>query len=164
MLPQDIKTFFRWLEIREAHGIDLRRRDNLYVDADHSALLHRLLEGKEPFEEPPPCAYSYPWYELLENGKASAIEVYPSFGSTTHLAIEQNGSWVIQQELAPECWTARYLIPDTDAIMQARIDGTWSEKQFNKPRKLSSSLWNIFSPGPHPNNPERKIWTVERVR
>lgn len=33
---------------------------------EKSALFARLLEGKSPFIYPPPCAYSYPWYEVIE--------------------------------------------------------------------------------------------------
>lgn len=33
---------------------------------EKSALFARLLEGKKPFIFPPPCAYSYPWYEVIE--------------------------------------------------------------------------------------------------
>jgi hypothetical protein len=34
----------------------------LLPDADHSALLVRLLEGKEPLPDPPPVEYAYPKY------------------------------------------------------------------------------------------------------
>lgn len=34
----------------------------LIPDADHSALLWRLLEGKEPLPEPPPLENAYPVY------------------------------------------------------------------------------------------------------
>lgn len=34
----------------------------LCADADHSALLRRLLEGKEPLPEPPPIRNAYPIY------------------------------------------------------------------------------------------------------
>lgn len=34
---------------------------------EKSALFARLLEGKNPFIYPPPCAYSYPWYEVIED-------------------------------------------------------------------------------------------------
>lgn len=34
----------------------------LVPDADHSALLWRLLSGKEPLPEPPPLDHAYPVY------------------------------------------------------------------------------------------------------
>lgn len=36
--------------------------NQLSADADHSALLWRLLSGKEPLPEPPPLEHSYPVY------------------------------------------------------------------------------------------------------
>lgn len=33
---------------------------------EKSALFARLLDGKNPLIYPPPCAYSYPWYEVIE--------------------------------------------------------------------------------------------------
>lgn len=43
-------------------------RGSLTLDMvdEKSALFARLLEGKKPFIYPPPCAYSYPWYEVIE--------------------------------------------------------------------------------------------------
>jgi hypothetical protein len=34
---------------------------------EKSALFARLLEGKKPLSFPPPCAYSYPWYSVIED-------------------------------------------------------------------------------------------------
>jgi len=50
------------------------------VDASHSALLHRLLSGKNAFPKPPPCKMSYPWYELSEGKK---IELDRDFDKIT---------------------------------------------------------------------------------
>lgn len=38
----------------------------LAADVDHSALLIRLLEGKDPLPEPPPLRHAYPDYEAVE--------------------------------------------------------------------------------------------------
>ncbi len=64
----------RWLELwvkqcRKDHGIE---RCPTYADATHSALLKRLLSGKDPTEHVPPKAFGYPWYEL-EDGKECPI-------------------------------------------------------------------------------------------
>lgn len=32
-----------------------------------SSLFRRLLDGRPPMPYPPPCAYSYPWYDVVEN-------------------------------------------------------------------------------------------------
>lgn len=34
---------------------------------EKSALFARLLDGKKPLLYPPPCAYSYPWYSVVED-------------------------------------------------------------------------------------------------
>lgn len=44
----------------------------LMVDMSHSALLRRLLSGKEPLEKPPPKRFSYPCYEL---GEGEPVEI-----------------------------------------------------------------------------------------
>lgn len=69
--PKQIKEIFkRWLEIRlkwqgekyEYFDTRLPFTAQLIADIDHSSLLQRLLEGKEPLPEPPPLKYSYPDY------------------------------------------------------------------------------------------------------
>lgn len=64
----------RWLLLKERHEPtgwhskrDERRWDDgefaqLRADASHSALLRRLLSGKEPLPEPPPLKHAYPDY------------------------------------------------------------------------------------------------------
>jgi hypothetical protein len=66
----------RWLRIRVQHDKMLEGRYRqlmaagdvkalfmqLAADADHSALLVRLFEGKEPLLEPPPVENAYPAY------------------------------------------------------------------------------------------------------
>jgi hypothetical protein len=58
----------RWIELRLRHeqrvttsGYD-RAFNQLIPDIDHSALLFRLLRGREPLPEPPQTEYSYPVY------------------------------------------------------------------------------------------------------
>jgi hypothetical protein len=58
----------RWMRLKGEHeqrGTDELRmwlRGQGAADADHSALLWRLLEGKEPLPEPPPLEHAYPVY------------------------------------------------------------------------------------------------------
>ena len=51
-----------WLELKqkfEGHSLD---ECDLQADAAHSALLFRLLSGKEPLPEPPKLEMGYPMY------------------------------------------------------------------------------------------------------
>lgn len=74
-----VQKVIQWLEIRATHANDLVLDigiGQLKVDAAKSALLKRLLDGKEPFPYRPPCSYSYPWYELLENGEGITNDLH----------------------------------------------------------------------------------------
>lgn len=67
LTPQQAKDYFkRWLELRISHqkGYDFNNYNlhQLIADIDHSALLNRLLNGKEPLPFPPPVQNSYPVY------------------------------------------------------------------------------------------------------
>lgn len=71
-----LKTFARWLELREQTGYPFPSSLREFVlEAEHSlagGLLHRLLiEDKEPLDHTPPLAFSRPWYKLIETGKAA---------------------------------------------------------------------------------------------
>lgn len=123
-----IARFYRWLYIRRVNG----RRDpfNMRCEMEHSSLLRRLLEGKEPFDEPPPRSYSYPWYELLENGWARPGEVrfrkdlgedITDYHEAIRLAvaglqlhIDQTCWEIIDRD--ESCWTIGYQITDTEAV------------------------------------------------
>jgi hypothetical protein len=48
----------QWLEIKNRRTL----RETTAADVDHSALLRRLLAGKEPLPEPPPLKNGYPDY------------------------------------------------------------------------------------------------------
>jgi len=163
----DIKHFLRWLEIRERHGQDVGSAMQLYADADHSALLSRLRAGKEPFDEPPPLAMSYPWYELLEKGRADAFSVqeveYENWIIPKgHLIIDQHG-WKIIEKLEPEVWIVTYYIPDVKKIEELRrTPGAWN-RDVKLPKTLSASRWKVYSPGIHPQVPERRLWILERI-
>src|SRR3990167_5429034 len=62
-----MRCMSRWLRIRVEHESRLERARSgellqVAADVDHSALLKRLLSGKEPLQEPPPLDHSYPVY------------------------------------------------------------------------------------------------------
>lgn len=108
---------------------------------------------------------SYPWYELLENGRAEAFEVYlypydNAVFPKGSLVVEQT-PWTVIETLGEDSWIATYKVPDVEAIAALRRTPEW-RKGGPLPHKLSDSRWKVYSPGPHPQAPERKRWIVER--
>lgn len=69
----------RWLSVAGKEGYwgetGLVHFQQLCADIDHSALLRRLIEGKQPLPIPPPRAIGYPWYDIIERGHATVFEV-----------------------------------------------------------------------------------------
>lgn len=72
------------------------------ADADHSALLQRVLSGKDPLPKPPPTKMSTPWYEL---GEGEKIELDPNFDNEVtvngvQVSFGNSGpfNWVDQKE------------------------------------------------------------------
>lgn len=65
--------------------------DSVLANIDHSALLHRLLEGKEIYPSPPPRAFSYPWYALLEGkaGDHNEVHFHPNHDGREVVVINQ---------------------------------------------------------------------------
>lgn len=66
-----LRQFSRWLRLKEEHERDFGRGEKRWYpgelrrhipDVDHSALLFRLLRGREPLPEPPPLENGYPVY------------------------------------------------------------------------------------------------------
>ncbi len=82
-----------WLETRQQNGYS----DATANDVDHSALLRRLLNGKPLLPNPPPVSFSYPWYEILETGKALRCNVLRHRNSTT-ISIDRDPRWHIVRE------------------------------------------------------------------
>lgn len=77
IISRDIDLLIRWLEIREENGInDIGSVHLLKINCHKSALLYRMLEGKDPLPIPPPKSYSYPWYELIEKGEATSDDIW----------------------------------------------------------------------------------------
>lgn len=74
----------RWCQVLSANGRGIPSAD----DAEHSALLRRLLAGKEPLPDPPPLADRYPWYALVDAGTDTATDVWDA--GDGHLVIRQS--------------------------------------------------------------------------
>lgn len=65
------------------------------VDADHSALLKRLLSGKKLHKNPPPLRFSYPAWELVEDQKIPIIEMHESFNlDPGYVVVDQSPEYV----------------------------------------------------------------------
>lgn len=164
-------AFFRWLEIREANGLFLTNAQQLKIDADHSSLLRRLVEDGEVFPEPPPRSYSYPWCELIREGKAEPFEV--SYGpdlivGPDALVIEQCGEWRILERLGEESFITSYRIVDQRVLQNIRHNPVLYESlkrhEIELPKTLSASRWKVYSDGVMEKAPERKRWVIERIQ
>jgi hypothetical protein len=78
----------------------------LYCDLSHSALFSRLLSGKKPLPTPPPTSFSYPWYELLDDGHVESVEVW--FDEQGGLVINQNGQWQLIEKQSDDEYVIAY--------------------------------------------------------
>lgn len=97
------------------------------AEVQHSALLQRLLMGKPALAEPPPRSYSYPWYDLIENGHSTCEcwemtdEQLSTMGRTEPTLVVNQSPWtilrkdgdafVVTHPRAPGEWIVR---PGTD--------------------------------------------------
>jgi hypothetical protein len=97
----------RWLQIKLQfeERYDPLRGPTL-ADVDHSSLLQRLLDGKEPLPVPPPKQYSYPAYHLVEeDGPQYVYEVW--FNDPGQVVIEQS-PWQIVEKLSEEDYIVQW--------------------------------------------------------
>jgi hypothetical protein len=161
-----IKALFRWLDIREQNGLDFPSSpERMECIIRHSALLQRLLAGKEPLPEAPPRAYSYPWYELLDNGCASPREVWipkPGLFESSAIIVEQERWKIIETVGVGRGWIVAYYTPDVELIQKLRETGLWEQAQAStgKPVRLSASRWRITSPGEKDGRP---TWRIDLI-
>ncbi len=124
-----IQATFKWLQLRAYHGCDTEVSPTRFrVDAQHSALLERLLEGKDPLPEPPPKSFGYPWYHLIEDGCAEHVEVKLYLPNQGEPALLVNQTlWTILEGGTGPTWVATY------------------EFQVGKDRQTASGRWS-FTP------------------
>jgi hypothetical protein len=66
----------RWIKTVRETGTGIRRDTWLpsEVDVKKSALLARILSGIDPLPFPPPLAYAYPWYAIVEDVEPTIIK------------------------------------------------------------------------------------------
>ena len=120
----------RWCAIREAVG--LGRPDP--ADVWHSALLERLIAGHEPLQDPPPLAYGYPWYALIEQGLARLRpdEVTLQLGETPPRVIVCGHGWHILAEYGPAGWVVTYDPPSRTRgrwVLVRQPEGGWEVRR-----------------------------------
>jgi len=77
------------------------------ADIDHSALLSRLLEGKEPLPVPPPKQFSYPAYHLVEADEPQyVLEVW--FKDDGREVVIEQSPWIIVSKTNDEDYLVRW--------------------------------------------------------
>lgn len=138
-IPQEV--FDRWLGIRAANDKPPIPQQQLKGHIDHSALLRRLRQGQEPYDEPPPLSDGQPWYRLLDEGFATRCRVsvldldHPMSKGQPTLLINDSSFWRIEKRISPAEYVARY-----------------SE---------TSALFRVFVTSPSDPYPAR--WSIERL-
>ncbi|MBV8463862.1 MAG: hypothetical protein JO368_11240 [Acidimicrobiales bacterium] len=124
------ETLVRWLRIRERGRLPLAGSyQQLVDDIRHSALLRRLLKGREPLEVPPPRSYGQPWYRLVDEGWATGCELTPlrdRTGVTPHVAINES-PWAVVAHLDDNSYLVRYSrrAPLYEAVRHADDPSLW---------------------------------------
>lgn len=108
---QVIEAISTWVDVAEKWGTTIRGGIGMMVDADHSALLHRILEGKKVHDVPPPVAFSYPNYALLDDGvwyvEAVESDGFASMADGGIPILIDQSIWKGLERL-PNGWIARY--------------------------------------------------------
>ena len=111
-----INAVFQWLSIIEAmkgeYSHDLQK---LKIDADHSALLERIIAKEKVYDTPPPIAFSYPNYSLMDNNYNYPIDVHFNVASLddiykAKLVIIDQTPWKIVEEPEPDTYLLQYRI------------------------------------------------------
>ncbi len=107
-----VKCMTKWLTIREEQGHDISpQASQLKADIDHSALLKRLLSGKEPLPLPPPHSFNQPWYSLIEEGRADKVNafIYENYqGLPLPTAVIDGFPWTLVERLSDSAFLVSY--------------------------------------------------------
>ena len=141
------------------HWIDLVRRSGnprytetwLPSNADlcKSALLARLLEGKEAHPLPPPRCYSYPWHSLLDDGEARLNDqaVSEPFVGSEDQGLDPGQLYV---DVCRDVWKVLSVGLDSDSTH-------YTLSYYGDDR------WELFPQGPDEESPEA-AWTLRRTK
>jgi hypothetical protein len=156
-LSKEIDLLMRFWEIRTENGYDFPRDLNQFkIACRKSALLQRMLEGKEPLPIPPPKAHSYPWYDLIETGIGNPYEVWEANDAiSTALAefpaiVIDQSIWKVLEKLDEDSWLVTYPYgPEND-------------------RKFAPGKWHVYAVGSRVPQREKdvssnKLWEIKRV-
>lgn len=133
-----------WLAISGAGDVS-------WVDMEKSCLLRRLCDGKQPLSQPPPTAFSAPWYELIEDGKGNPHGVYEDATELRYSLIIDQTSWAVEKQVGPQEWLVRYL----------------TAREIGHPKNvLSADLWRVYkvAEGKTPAGWHDSGWRIERVK
>lgn len=153
--PWSIECLIEWLRIREREGVPFPTSLLEFVtDIDHSALLQRLAKGKEPLPAPPPLSFSYPWYELMEQGYAEPIDVWVGDKTTNEMfgyrAIVINQTpWKVVEQTSDEEYiltygenSPNYRLLVSGVSDRPGLDGTdkvWRLEKIDSPHPAAST-------------------------
>lgn len=133
----------KWIDTVRKHGKGISYGPNWLpssIDIIKSRLFWRIRSGKEPLPHPPPCCYSCPWYEVVE---------------------EPAPHWTM------ECWlTADH--PQWKYVSDAAIVGqcAYAVERRNDDGSLVVTFgpwrFNVW-PGAHPNNGNTPGYFIQRI-
>jgi hypothetical protein len=155
-LSKDIDLLMKFWRIRLENGYEFPKDFNqFHIQCRKSALLHRMLEGKEPLPVPPPKSHSYPWYELIEEGIGYPLEVWrpkswdACFTPYPSIVIDQS-PWKLIEELGEDEWIVTYPYGDSDS--QKFADGKWHVRCVGSrfPQMTNSDSLN-------------KLWEIKKI-
>jgi len=108
--PGVVDVLLEWIRVRERSGHPLPLGyGQLAEEVERSALLLRMLGGKEPLPAAPPRSFGQPWYALVEEGGAVDCELVPlqdRLGATPKVAINHT-AWEVVGTVA-EGYVVRY--------------------------------------------------------
>lgn len=114
MKDSDLLKIQQWIDLLKKQNINLDI-DRFYSDASHSALLKRLLDGKEPLPKPPIKTHSYPNYFATEQGMFQPFEVfytgdYSSFlNDEVIFCVDQHSlKWKFSHKIGSDCYVAHH--------------------------------------------------------
>lgn len=141
LTPKMIRALSMWFQLAKENGYDPGAHGNLDIQIGHSSLLQRLLNDEPVFKYAPPKAYSYPWTELIKEGKATTMihrdywreDVWCGkpgpwlfLNQTPWLIKEEGENWCIAESVGArdnkqlKTWRIKVEIRDTSVT-----DGVW---------------------------------------